>query len=153
MIHDISDSSILTWDSARGMIILTQRQNTKTISKNIILPQDNIKQSHDQDNPNEDIGDNSSGQVMAMHGDSTVPEQCCQCPGIGTCNSWEMDECWQTAVAPVGYPLVDEMENEDDLGTPEVIAGPEQDPDEEEEVVQDKMGGDVGGSCDQHIVL
>lgn len=90
---------------------------------------------------------------MTMHGDSTVPEQRCQCPGIGTCNRREVNECWQPAVTPVGYPLIKEMEDEDDLGAPEVITGPEEDPDEEEEIVKDEVGSDVGGCRDQHIVL
>jgi hypothetical protein len=45
------------------------------------------------------------------------------------------------------------MEDEDDLGAPEVITGPEEDPDEEEEIVKDEVGSDVGGCRDQHIVL
>lgn len=40
---------------------------------------------------------------------------------------------------------VDEVEDEEDLGAPEVVAGPEEDPDEEGEVVEDEVRGDVGG--------
>lgn len=48
-------------------------------------------------------------------------------------------------MAPVCGVEVDKVENEEDLGAPEVVAGPEEDPDEEGEVVEDKVGGDVGG--------
>lgn len=48
-------------------------------------------------------------------------------------------------MAPVCGVEVDEAEDEEDLGAPEVVAGPEQDPDEEDEVVEDEVGGDVGG--------
>lgn len=56
-----------------------------------------------------------------------------------------MHECRKPTVAPVCGVEVDEVENEKDLGAPEVVAGPEEDPDEEGEVVEDEVGGDVGG--------
>ena len=46
-----------------------------------------------------------------------------------------MDEGRQTVVAPVGGMLEEEMGSEDDLRAPEVVAGPEEDPGEDEEVV------------------
>jgi len=48
-------------------------------------------------------------------------------------------------MAPVCCMQVNEVEDEEDLGAPKVVAGPEKDPDEEGEVVEDKVGGDVGG--------
>lgn len=56
-----------------------------------------------------------------------------------------MHERRKPTVAPVCGVEVDEAEDEEDLGAPEVVAGPEQDPDEEDEVVEDEVGGDVGG--------
>lgn len=50
-------------------------------------------------------------------------------------------------MAPVCGVQVDEVEYEEYFGAPEVVAGPEEDPDEEGEVAEDKVGGDVGGGC------
>lgn len=46
-----------------------------------------------------------------------------------------MNEGGETAVTPVSNGLVDEVGDEDDLGAPEVVTGPEEDPGEDEEVV------------------
>lgn len=45
------------------------------------------------------------------------------------------------------------MSDEDNLCTPEVVAGPEKDPSSEEEVVQDEVGGHVCSCRDEDIVL
>jgi hypothetical protein len=52
-------------------------------------------------------------------------------------------------VTPVGNGLIDEVDDEDDLGAPEVVTGPEKDPGEDEEVVKNEVCGDVGGGCDE----
>lgn len=46
---------------------------------------------------------------MAVDGDSPVPEQRGQGPGVGACNGGEVHESWQASVAPVGDRLVDEV--------------------------------------------
>lgn len=90
---------------------------------------------------------------MAVNSDCAVPEQRHQCPGIGTGNSGQVDEHRQATVAPVGDCLVDEVGDEDDLCAPKLVAGPEQNPSGEEDVVQDEMGGDIGSCHDEDIVL
>lgn len=45
------------------------------------------------------------------------------------------------------------MGDEDDLCAPEVIAGPEEDPSDEEEVVQNEVRGYIGRCRDEDIVL
>lgn len=45
------------------------------------------------------------------------------------------------------------MGDEDDLCAPEVVAGPEEDPSGEEEVVQDEVGSYIGSCRDEDIVL
>lgn len=69
---------------------------------------------------------------MAIHGDGSVPEECRQSPGIGSGDGGEVDEGGQAAVTPVSDGLVDEVRDEDDLGAPEVLAGPEEDPGKDE---------------------
>lgn len=57
-----------------------------------------------------------------------------------------MHEIWQFRVAPVSDALVDEMGHQNNLGAPEVVASPERDPGENEQVVQNKVGGYVSSS-------
>lgn len=64
-----------------------------------------------------------------------------------------MHEGWQAVVAPVGDGLVDEVGDEDDLCAPEVVAGPEEDPGEDEKVVEDEVGCYVGGCGDEGCIL
>lgn len=114
---------------------LTQGQPTQTISKDIILPKDDIKQSNRKNNPDKDISNNTARQVMAVDSDRAVPEQRRQCPGIRTGDGGQVHESRQAAVAPVGDCLVDKVGDEDDLRAPEVVAGPKEDPSGEEKVV------------------
>lgn len=90
---------------------------------------------------------------MAVNCDRAIPEQCRQSPGVGTGYCRKVHECGQAAVAPVSDSLVDQVGNQDDLGAPEMIPGPQEDPGKEEQIVQDEVGGHIGGGCDQNIVL
>lgn len=45
------------------------------------------------------------------------------------------------------------MGDEDDLCAPEAVAGPEEDPSGEEEVVQNEVGGYIGSCRDEDIIL
>lgn len=92
-------------------------------------------QPNQHNHPDEDIRDDSARQVMAMHRDSTVPKQRRQRPGVRACHGGKAHEGWEAMVAPVCDGLVDEVGDEDNLCAPEVVAGPEEDPGEDEEVV------------------
>lgn len=118
--------------SPRTEKTLTQRKETETITQNIILPHDDIEQTHQQDHPDKDIGKDTAGQIMAVHGDRAVPEERCEGPGVGSGDGGKVYEGWEAMVAPVGDGLVDEVGDEDDLGAPEVVAGPEENPGEHE---------------------
>lgn len=52
-------------------------------------------------------------------------------------------------MAPICCMLVEKLDDQDNLRGPEIVARPEQDPDEEAEVVNDEMRGDIGGSSDE----
>lgn len=54
---------------------------------------------------------------------------------------------------PIGDVLIDEVGGEDHLSTPEVVAGPEQDPGKDEQVIQNEVGGHVGSSGHQGSIL
>lgn len=90
---------------------------------------------------------------MAVRSNGTIPEQRSQGPGIWTCDGRKVDEGWKTRVVPVGDGLVDEVGDEDDLRTPEVVASPEEDPGKGEQVVQDEVRGHIGSGCYESSVL
>ena len=45
----------------------------------------------------------------------------------------------------IGVPAVDQVGDQDNLGTPEVAPSPEEDPGEDEQVVENKMRTHIGG--------
>lgn len=112
-----------------------------------------MAQPNHENHPDEHIGHQATGQIVAVDGDGTVPEQRGQRPGIGTGDSGEMHKSGQTAVTPVCDGLVKKVGDENDLSTPEVVASPQQDPGKGEQVVQDEVGGYVGGGSHQGRVL
>jgi hypothetical protein len=79
-----------------------------------------------------------------MHSNSTIPEYREQRPGIGPRDGRKVHEGREGRVAPVGDALVEEVGDDDDLRAPEVVAGPEQDPGEDEEVVENEVAGYIG---------
>ena len=83
-----------------------------------------------------------------MHGAGSHPVQRnkvpCQRAGDGT----DVDRAWGGAVAEVGEGEVEEVDDDEQLGEPEVGAHPEVDEAEEEEVGGDVMGADVRGGGD-----
>lgn len=90
---------------------------------------------------------------MTVCGDSSVPEQRSYSPSEWTCDSREVYESGQSMVSPVSGELVEEMGDNNDLGAPEMVAGPEENPGEDKEVIQDKVGCDVGGRCDDRCIF
>lgn len=91
----------------RKKIELTQRQPTQTVPKDIILPENDIKQSNRENNPDKDISNDTARQVVAVDSDRAIPEQRSQCPSIWASDGGQVHECWQAAVAPIGDCLVD----------------------------------------------
>lgn len=85
----------------------------------------NIEQTYGQDHPDENVGDDSAREIMAVHSDGAVPEQCKEGPGIGSRDSGQMHESWEAPVTPVGGTLVDQVGDQNNLRTPEVVASPE----------------------------
>lgn len=53
----------------------TQSQNGQGVAENIVLGRKDVNKANQEDHPDEDIGHNSCGQAMSMHGNSSVPEQ------------------------------------------------------------------------------
>lgn len=101
-----------------------------------------------EDHPNENIRDNPCRQLITIHRDGSIPEESQQSPGIRASDGGEMHKGGEPAMAPVHGVLVDKARDEQDLGGPEVVARPEEDPDEDEEVVEHEVRGYIGGGCD-----
>ena len=108
-----------------------------------------MRRTHGKNHPDKHIGHDPRRDAIAVHRDSPVPEQTEQRPGIWPGDGGQMHKRWQSAVAPVCCMLVEKLDNQDNLRGPEIVARPEQDPDEEAEIVDDEMRGDIGGSCDE----
>lgn len=127
------------------MAQLTQHQETQTIAQKVVLADRNVRRADQENHPDENVSGNAGGKPVAVDSHRAVPEQGHQSPGEGPSNGGQVHQRWQGAVTPVGDMLIDKVGHEDDLRAPEVVAGPEQDPGEDEEVVQDEMRSDVGG--------
>lgn len=83
----------------------------------------------------------------------SIPEERDQSPGIWACNDGYMRQRRQGADAPEGDVLVDEVSDQNDLSWPEMVPGPEEDPREDEEVVQNEMRRRVGCYSDNRYIL
>jgi hypothetical protein len=112
-----------------------------------------MEQADGSNHPDKDVGDNSTGQVMAMCCNCAIPEERRHCPSQRTRDGRKMHESGEPLVAPVGRELVEQVGNQDHLGTPEVVAGPKEDPGKNEEVVQDEVSRDVGSRSDDCDIL
>lgn len=130
-------------------ILLTESEETQSVAKDIVLRGKDVDLPQHKDHPDEDVGDNPRGQAAGMRRNRAVPEQGRQRPGMGTCNGREVDKGRGSQMHPVRGRLAEEVDDEDDLGGPEVAAHPQHDKGKDEQVVQDEMGGDIGGSGDQ----
>lgn len=90
---------------------------------------------------------------MAVCRNRAIPEERRHRPGQRTRDRREMHESGETLVSPVRGELVEQVGNQDHLGAPEVVAGPEENPGKDEEVVQDEVGRDVGSRSDDCGIL
>lgn len=133
--------------------LLTEGQETQGIAKDIVLGSKDVDLPKNKDHPDEDIGNNPRGKVVGMGRNRAVPEQSRQRPGIGTRNGREMDKGRGSQMRPVSGRLAEDVDDEDDLGGPEVVAHPQHDKGEDEQVIQDEMGGYIGGCGDQDGIL
>lgn len=132
---------------------LTQSQETERVSQQIILRDKDVELSEDKDHPDEDIGHESCCETVATHSDSTVPEQRRDRPCIRACDSRQMHEGRESRVSPVGNRLVQEVRDQNDLRTPEMVANPEQNPGKDEQVVENEVSSDIGGCSHQSRLL
>lgn len=80
------------------------------------------------------------------HHDGAIPVNGDECPGKRPRDGRAVDEARVGIVAKIERREVDEVENEDELGPVEVGADKEHDKGKVEEVVEDEVVADAGGS-------
>ena len=117
----------------------TEGQQTQTVPQEIIDGQKDVNGADQKDNPEEDVRGDIRGQIMRPDGSSSCPEERNQCPGIWACDNRDMGNRWQSANVPEQEMLVDKVGDHNDLGGPEVVSRPEEDPRNNEEVIQDEV--------------
>lgn len=110
-------------------------------------------QTNEQDHPDEDVSHDPTGQIVTVNSNSAIPEQRRQSPSVRSRDGRQVHESGKSPVSPVCNGLVDEVDDENDLSPPEVVTSPQQDPDNEEDVVEDEMGSDVSSSRHDSGVL
>jgi hypothetical protein len=71
---------------------LTKSQESETVAQEVILGRHDVGRAEGEDQPDEDIGDNPRGEAIAVDCDSSIPEECHQSPGVGTCDRRKMYE-------------------------------------------------------------
>ena len=125
--------------------ILTESKVRQSESHRVVLERHQEESSIRQDPPDENITHDPSWKRICMHRAGTNPVQRDKVPGQRTCYGAHVDGTRRGAVAEVGEGEVEEVDDDEQLGEPEVGADPEVDEAEEEEVGGDVVGSDVGG--------
>jgi len=111
-----------------------------------------VEISKHEQHPNKHVRDDPRRETVTPDRDGTVPEERGQRPRVGSGDRGEMDKRRQGTMDPVRGGLAEEVCGQDDFGSPEVVPHPEQDPREDEEVVQDEVARDAAGCVHQRCI-
>lgn len=122
-------------------------KDAKREAHGVILVDDDEEESVGENGPDEDISKDTGNQMMGV-GDhqSTIPVDCDKGPGQGCGHNRRMNKPGVRVVAEVKRGEVDEVEHQDNLGPVKVRADKEHDKCEMEEVVEDEVASNAGGS-------
>lgn len=90
---------------------------------------------------------------MRVHRLRANPVQCDKVPGQRSGHGSDVDRAGRSAVPEVGERQVEEVDDDEQLGEPEVRADPQVQETEEKEVRRDVVGADVGGCIDVHGIF
>lgn len=122
-------------------------KNAKREAHGVILVNHDEEESIDKDGPDEDVSKNTRHKVVRVgNHQSTVPVDGNKSPGQRSRNNRCVNKPGVRVVTEVERGKIDEVENEDNLSPVEVRADKEHDKGEVEEVVEDEMASDAGGS-------
>jgi hypothetical protein len=122
-------------------------KDAKREAHSVIFVDDDEEESVSENGPDEDISKDTRNQMMRV-GDhqSTIPVDCNKGPGQGCRHNRRMNKSRVRVVAEVKRGEVDEVEHQDNLGPVKVRADKEHDKCEMEEVVEDEVASNAGGS-------
>jgi len=122
------------------------REDAEAEAHGVVLVHDQEEQSIDQNAPDGNVCEDSGREGPSMHHGSTAPVESNKVPCQWSGDNWNMDEAGSLVVGEICSREIDEIDDEKELGQPVVGANPEVDEAEEEEVVGDEVGADIGGS-------
>jgi hypothetical protein len=141
-------------DPLEGNHLVKELRNSNSGSKDakreahcVILVNHDEEESVCEDGPDEDVSKDTGHKVVRVgNHQSTVPVDGNKSPGQRSRNNGRVDKSGVGVVTEVERGKIDEVENQDNLGPVEVRADKEHDKGEVEEVVEDEMASDAGGS-------
>jgi len=122
-------------------------KNTEREAHGVILVDDDEEQSIGENGPNEDVSEDAGHQMVGVRNhQSAIPVDGNKGPGQRSRSNRGVDESRIGVVAEVERRKVNEVQNQDDLGPVEVRSDKEHDKGEVEEVVEDEVASNAGGS-------
>lgn len=132
---------------------LTCGENAEVETHSVVLVGDKEEETVAHDGPDHDVGQDSGGQRVCIDSGSANSEQEDVVKGQGTGNNGDVDKSRGSRVLEVEGREVEEVDDEQHLGKPEVAAAPEVDETEPEQVVEDEVRANISGSLDVDLIL
>lgn len=126
----------------------TSCKNAQLKAHGVILVRHQEETPIHHDAPNENIGDDPSGQVVCTNSHSTNPVQRHKVPRQRATHNTDMDGARSGAVPEIGGAEIEEVDDNDEQGKPEEGTGPEMDKGEDQQVVHNEVASHVGGGRD-----
>lgn len=109
---------------------------------------DQEEQAVNQDTPNSNVRSNACWQGVCVHHDGSIPVKSDKCPGQWPRHNWDMDKARENLVAEVERGEIEKVENQHDLSPHEVATDEKHNERELQEVVEDEVASNSGGSVD-----
>lgn len=131
---------------------LTERQHAQRKPDRVVLVRRQEEDSIPQPPPDKHIRHDPPHDVGAVQRHGANPVQRDEVPRQRASNRADVDGARCGAVAEVREAEVEEVDDEQQLGEPEVGAHPEVDEAEEKQIGRDVVGADVGGGEEVGLV-
>jgi hypothetical protein len=122
------------------------REHAERKAHGVVLVNNNVKESIDENGPNKDIAKDAGYQIMGpVHHNGTVPVNRNKGPGQRGRDDGHVNVAGIRVVAKVLRRQVEKVGNERNLGPDKVVVHKEQNKGKVEQVVEDKVTADAGG--------
>ena len=118
---------------------LTSTQNRQRKAHTIVLVRREKEHAISHDAPDGDISQDPCGQTVRVDSRSTAPVERDEIPRQRTADDGHVDEPRRPRVPEVRRRQVEEIDDQQSLGDPEVAAHPEHDEAEEQQVAGDEV--------------